>query len=135
MSIIKIVPLCAAIAITTGGVVLLGSPAHGKQRPVVVTAPALPDDDYPTRRVSYADLNLATMAGEKRLHRRVSGAVRVVCFESVPSGTVYEVDSCRRYAWRGAQPQIDRAVMRAREIASTGKSSIAATAITLTFPK
>ena len=37
---------------------------------------------------------------------------------------------CAGQAWNDAQPQIDRAIARARDIASNGQSSIAAAAIT-----
>jgi hypothetical protein len=42
---------------------------------------------------------------------------------------------CSGLAWDGARPQILRAVQRAREIAATGSSSIAAAAITITIPE
>ncbi len=42
--------------------------------------------------------------------------------------------SCDTSAWGGARPQIARAVQRAREIAATGSSTIAAAAITIAVP-
>jgi UrcA family protein len=85
--------------------------------------------------VSYADLNLASMKGQTTLNRRVDYAVDSVCAESTISVDYYDMHNCKNFAWSGAQPQIDRAIQRAREIASTGSSSIAAAAIVLTFPK
>ena len=132
MTNIKILPLCAAVAIATGGIVAFSPSAHARQGPVVVTAPQ-DEEALPTRRVNYADLNLASNSGAKRLHWRVNGAIRSVCSEGIPSGDFFTTSKCRDFAWDGAQPQFDRAVQRAREIAMTGKSSIAAAAIVLSF--
>jgi UrcA family protein len=124
--------LCVAFALTGAGVVALASPAHGRSRPVIVEAPST---NAISTRVSYADLNLASSQGEGILNRRVGSAVNMVCTETDPGAEMYAYQGCRRFAWNGARPQIARAVQRAREIASTGHSSIAAAAITLTFPK
>jgi UrcA family protein len=89
--------------------------------------------DVRTERVSYADLNLAASAGERKLVRRVSDAVKRVCLYR--DGTIglqsngYTI--CADGAWDGANPQIAQAVQRAKDIAMTGKSSIAAAAITI----
>ena len=124
--------LLASVAIT--GVVLVGiaPTASAKQQRAVVTAP---DPDAPTRRVSYADLNLASLQGEKVLIRRVGGAVTGVCQEATNGMGYAERGKCYSFAWRGARPQIEQVVQRAREIALTGRSSIAAAAITLSFPQ
>ena len=132
MTTIKLVPLCTAVAFTVAGIASLSPVAEARQRPVVITAPEL-DPELPTRRVTYADLNLASVSGERTLMRRVSGAVREVCYEAVPDGKSFDVTGCRKVAWDGANPQIDRALQRAREIAATGRSSIAAAAITLSI--
>jgi UrcA family protein len=132
----KIVSLCVATAITAGGFFVVSPPASARQ-PIVVTAPAV---DMVVRRVSFADLNLASMSGEKTLNRRVGGAVTSVCIEAVGPDT-RSLDStianmrCTRHAWNGARPQIASAVQRARQIAATGSSSIAATAIVISIPQ
>ena len=41
--------------------------------------PAAAAEPLPTRVVSYADLNLATEAGQRRLQRRIDHAARSVC--------------------------------------------------------
>lgn len=124
----KTLSLLAACAVTVGGLAI-AAPAVSQSRPVVVTAPA---DDTPTRRVSYRDLNLATMHGEKTLFKRVGYAVNGVCIESVGNaGLFYEEMSCRKEAWGGARPQIARALQRARDIAQFGHSSIPAVAISI----
>ena len=107
------------------------APAAQPDRPVVVYGE--PPENIRTERVSYADLNLATASGERMLLRRVGGAVKRVClFEDGLQGAVDPgYHRCANGAWLGARPQIAQAVTRAEEIALTGKSSIAATAITI----
>ena len=83
--------------------------------------------------VSYADLDLAKHSEAKTLEQRVAGAVKRVClFENSYSGLQDPgYYSCSGDAWDGAEPQIAKATARAREIALTGHSSIAATAISI----
>ncbi len=120
--------LCMSGAIAITAIELLAiSPASAKDPPLVVTAEPLP-----TRNVSFADLNLASAADARTLHRRVGEAVNEVCQISPgPSQQRFDDLDCSASAWAGARPQIDRAVLRAKEIAATGSSSIAATAITV----
>ena len=128
----KLLSLYAALIVTAGPAALIATPAFAQNRSVVVTAPR--DDLVPTRRVTYADLNLASLSGEKALNRRVGAAVLGVCKESVGLQPLPFVEqSCREWAWHGAKPQIARAVQRAREIASTGTSSIAAASIAISI--
>lgn len=127
----KILSLGAAVAITAGGFILLVAPASARP-PVVVTG----DADLVVRHVSYADLNLASATGEKILNRRVGGAVISVCNEATGGpGAGFGLGSmmarCKAAAWGGARPQIRLAVQRAREIAATGSSNIAAVAIVI----
>ena len=107
--------------------------AQNGQRSVTVYAP--PSDEFRTERVSYRDLNLASRAGEKMLTKRVGGAVRRVC--SNEGGNISSADNdylvCARGAWGDARPQMAKAITRAHEIALYGKSSIAATAITISI--
>ena len=125
----KLLSISAAFVVTVGPAALIVMPAYAQDRTVIVRAPP---DDIPTRRVTYADLNLASLAAEKTLNRRVGSAVLDVCKESVGVQPMPFVEqSCRDWAWHGARPQVARAVQRAHEIASTGTSSIAATAITI----
>ena len=132
----NVLSICAAIGITAGAVAALAPPASGKSRPIVVEGRT----DLVTRHVSYADLNLASTTGERTLNRRVSGAVNSVCLEAVggyDAGTTFKFSMlrCSSSAWNGARPQITRAVERAHQIAATGSSSIAATAIVITIPE
>src|SRR5215218_7262630 len=74
----KFVSACAAIAVTVGAFAIVAPPAHGKSRPVVVVA----NPDIVTRHIGYADLNLASSAGEVTLNRRVGGAISGLCQEA-----------------------------------------------------
>jgi len=138
MTYSKLLALGAAIAITGGGLILMAPPAFGKPAPVVVTAPAT--GDVVTRHIGYADLNLAAPAGERTLTQRVGRAIETLCDEAT-GGTNGSVDfkramsRCGNSAWDQARPQIGLAVQRARDIASTGTSSIAAVAIRIALPE
>ena len=101
-------------------------PASG--RPVVVVAD--PELVQPTRRVDYADLNLATQVGERTLIRRVRGAVSDVCAEELGSSPLfYHEHACHVLTWKDARPQVNRALARARSMAAAGSPGIAATVI------
>lgn len=91
-----------------------------------------PDEMTPTERVSYADLNLASAAGENTLIVRVRGAVRRVCEDQTDP---HPYVNCRSFAWKGAKPQIDRAVARAKELALNGTSAIPPVAILIATPQ
>jgi UrcA family protein len=112
--------------------VLFGSAGLALAQGTTVLAPRA--DDALTERVSYADLNLASAAGRKRLEFRVDHAVGKVC----PSGTdireALEGRSCAKAAWAGARPQMERAFARAIELASTGTTTIAPVAIAIIAP-
>jgi UrcA family protein len=128
----------AGLAVSVGGIGFQASPAFAKNS-VVVTAP-----DRATlvqRRISYADLNLASSTGERSLNRRVDGAVSSLCDEASGYDRTPLSPALR---WRGkcvstahdqARPQIASAVQRARDIALTGTSPIAAVAITIALPQ
>ena len=108
------------------------SVALAQSKPVVVYGEP---SQVRSERVSYRDLNLATDAGEQTLKLRIGGAVRRVCSDGLPGYSPITPDyrHCATGAWKDARPQIARAIARAHEIALYGKSSIAATAITITI--
>lgn len=139
MTYARIISMCAALGLTAGTFALIALPAFAKAAPVVVvTAPATPD--LVRRHISYADLNLASLAGERKLNRRVGNAVGELCLEATggADGTFtmdIEIRKCTGSAWEQAGPQMNRAVQRAHEIASTGTSSFAATTITISIPE
>ena len=142
MTYSKILSLGGATAITLGALFLVAQPASGKSPPIVVTAPnevvTAPNDNVVVRHISYADLNLASASGESTLNRRVSGAVGDLCLEATGGNDgsfIFKSNmmKCDDRAWGEARPQVARAVQRAHDIASTGTSSIAAAAITISL--
>ena len=138
MNYARAITLCAAIAITSGGIFLAAAPAFGRSGPILVTG--APPEEIVVRHVSYADLNLAVEAGQKTLNRRVGSAVNSLCDEALggndgSTAFRYSMVRCTHGAWNDARPQIARAVMRAQELALTGQTSIAATALVISLPK
>ena len=126
----KAFSLCALIAVAAA------TPAFSRSAPVFVTASA----DTVVRHVNYADLNLASFDGQRTLDHRVGTAVTDLCGEAIggnDGGTKYKLSMmhCSAEAWNSAQPQIDRAVQRARDIAATGFSSIVAAALRISIPR
>ena len=122
----------AVLSGVTASLLFAASAAAAQNQPVVVYAQP---SNVRIERVSYADLDLAKGSGEQKLVRRVAGAVKRVClFENSRSGLQdHGYYHCAGDAWDGAEPQIAQAVQRAKEIAMTGRSSIAATAITISL--
>jgi UrcA family protein len=118
-----------AAAIALGAAVY---PVHaGAPGGVVVVAPA----DVVVH-INYADLNLASAPGERKLNSRISKAVADLCLETVGAfdGSLTQKLSsraCERSAWNEARPQVARAVQRAEDLASVGVSAIPLTAITI----
>lgn len=132
----KLVSAFAAVAITAGAFTLVSSPAFAKDRPVLVLA----DSDVMTRRISYADLNLASASGERTLKHRVSRGINGLCFDATGGQdgqftTNLARMKCSKTAWGQARPQMANAAQRARDIALTGTSTIAAVAITIDLSK
>jgi UrcA family protein len=123
---------CGAILVATAAIGVTASPVHARSsRAVVVIAHP---DDIVTRRISYADLNLASSPGERTLNRRIGYAVTNLCDEAIGRSVIeFNYKNCTSGAWRDARPQVVLAVQRAQEIAATGTSLIAATAITIGF--
>lgn len=115
------------------GSLLAASPVLGAS-PIVVAGTV--DPDLIVRRVSFADLDLVSSAGEVRLNRRVGQAVNGLCDTATGRTdgslrTLLPNSACRQSAWDNARPQIATAVQRAREIAATGSSRLAARAISV----
>ena len=106
----------------------------GNPRALVVT---IQPQNVAERRINYADLNLASVPGERSLDRRISYAVTSLCNEAVSNSTNTSFDyrDCESEAWRGARPQVSLAVQRAHDIAATGSSTIGAAVITIALPK
>ena len=112
----KFVSAFAAVAITAGAFALVSSPAFAKDRPVLV------------------------VADQQTLKHRVSRGINSLCSESTGGQDGFYVTSfarmkCGRIAWSQARPQMANAAQRARDIALTGTSTIAAVAITIDLSK
>jgi UrcA family protein len=109
-----------------------GTPAFARDETVVVRG--VPAEDQIRRTVSYRDLDLATSDGAHILYSRVGIAVQDLCSEAVGFDATARVEmKCQHDSWKGARPQITQAVERAKQLAATGKSSIAAVAITISI--
>ena len=125
--------MTAAVLSGVTASLLVASPASAAQeRQVVVYGEP---ENVRTERVTYADLDLANRRDQRKLNLRITGAVKRVClFENRSGLQDFGYYNCADGAWDGARPQIAQAVQRATEIAMTGQSSIAATAIAIRVP-
>jgi UrcA family protein len=126
------------MAVTSGGLFLVASPAFGRSGPILVTA--VPPEELVVRHVSYADLNLAADAGQRTLNRRVDVAVNDLCTEANGGNNgspsfKFSMQRCSIGAWDSALPQIERAVQRSKELALTGHTSISAAALVISLPR
>lgn len=132
----KLISISAAIVLASGVFMLVAPPAYGKERPVVVVA----NPDILTRHINFADLNLASLSGERTLNSRVVGAISGLCSEATGGEdgsfmTTLAKRKCSNSAWSQARPQIAQATQRARNIAFNGTAPIAAAAITIDLAK
>lgn len=133
----KAIAICGAALVTA---VALGTAAlavDARSAPAgLISRPS--GRDLGTRRITYADLDLASVPGERKLNRRVGGAIRSLCSEAARfDGTVEAnnlMSQCHGVVWQQARPQIDRAVQRARGVASTRAPLMASAAIVLAVP-
>ncbi len=66
------------------------------------------DSDAPSVKVRYGDLNLATEAGVQTLYRRIKGAARMVCDQSIPSGDAQSVS----HFWKCYDTALGNAINR-----------------------
>ncbi len=118
----------STIVFAACAVALVPTVAGARNNPVVVTAPR---SDLPQRRVSYADLNLAALDGQRVLHTRLDSAIDGVCTDGgFPSNELGFVE-CRLHAWSGTRSQVGNAIQRATEIATTGHSALPIVAIAI----
>ena len=120
----------AVLSGVTASLLIATAAFAAQNKPVVVYAE--PQEGFRTERISYADLDLNQRGHQRKLNVRVAGAVKRVCLYENRSGLQdLGYYHCADDRWGNARPQIAQAVARAREIALTGKSSIVATAITI----
>ena len=80
-----------------------------EDKPVVVTAAV-----DPSVRVSYADLDLASKSGQKRLARRIAAAADDLCIVNgtQPLDSLMAGWACRDGAVEAAKPQVAAAIAR-----------------------
>ena len=126
--------MCASGSLTAGMVfaLTLGLSPPASARDVTVIAG--PPEGALSEHVRYADLDLSSPVGVELLGIRVGGAVSRVCSPLDQRSTFSEHGACKSFAWNGARPQMDRAIVRARELASTGMTAIAPVAIVIAVP-
>ena len=130
----KALVVCGATLVASAAIGVTAAPVHARSPGSVVIVAHT--DNFVVRRVTYADLNIASEPGARLLTHRVGWAVVDVCNDATGAPAMsFELRNCKTRAWEGARPQMGLAVERAREIASTGTSSIAAAAITITIPQ
>jgi len=126
---------CASGSLTAGMVLALtlglNTPASARD----VTVIAGPPEGALSEHVRYADLDLASPVGVELLGMRVGGAVSRVCSPLDQRSTFSEHGACKSFARNGARPQMERAIARARELASTGTTAIAPVAILIAAPQ
>jgi UrcA family protein len=92
--------ICAAAFVLCGALTISMLPAAARAA----------DDDMPTKKVSYADLNIQTPEGAKVLYKRIVHAAYVVC----PSyGDLLEQMHCVNAAIAGAIKQVDSPALSA----------------------
>jgi UrcA family protein len=126
----KLIRTFALSAVIVTG--LAASPVGARPNPVTVTGSV---SDVVRHMVDYRDLNLASADGERAFVQRVKFAVNDVCLEAIGGrvGYLKPTLACQAATWRGAQPQVERAVQRARDIAANGWSAIAPVAIAISI--
>jgi len=114
MDTIKLLLGAAAVATTSGAMLLAAGPAHARD----VTVVASIENDVPVARVTFADLDLAGAAGQKTMRSRVGSAVRTVCAPAYDGTETTRYTACVNGAWDEARPQMAAAVARAGRLAA-----------------
>ncbi len=120
--------LSALAAILTGMAAFAPlQPAAAQDRQVFVYAEP---ESTRTEYVQFADIDLATNAGARKLQSRVGGAVKRVClFEPEIRLQPSDYQACASDSHAKAQPQVERAIARAQALALSGQPATLGTAI------
>jgi len=116
----------AAALVATALALAAAAPAWSQPPVEVIGKPS-----SQVRHVPYGDLSLATKDGQRILYRRVGYAVRDVCPITAEDGAWYDSEGCRKFAWRGARPQMKLAFDRA----ISGSSLAMTSSITISTAK
>jgi UrcA family protein len=120
-------PSAVAVILTGMAAIAPLQPASAQDRPVFVYGEP---ENIRVEHVKFADIDLATKAGTRKLRSRVGRAVQRVCVyepEIRPQPSDYQ--ACATDSWGKAQPQIDRAVARAQALALNGQPATISTTI------
>jgi len=110
----------AAILAGVGASFVFLSPPASAQYPAIIVQ-TVPPLNMRIERVGYADLNLATRAGQEALTLRVTHAVERVCLYDAHrsyKGTDPRYDQCSAGSWSRARPQMIGAIYRATRYAA-----------------
>lgn len=115
----------AAAALLSALIVV--QPAAAQERTVFVQGES---EATRVERVKFADLDLASRAGAKRLESRVGGAVKRVClFDPETRLQPSDYSECAGKSWDNAKPQIAQAIARAQALALSGRPATSAMTI------
>jgi UrcA family protein len=117
----------AVVAILTGMAALAPfQPAAAQDRPVFVYGE---QESTRTEHVRFADIDLATSSGARKLQARVGGAIKRVClFEPEIRLQPSDYQACATDSLAKAEPQVARAIARAQALALNGQpAAISAT--------
>ena len=113
-------PIWTTLPLAAGlGLAFLASPASAQDDEIVVSGKAdvPPGTSAVTKVVSIADLDLSTERGAEEMEKRVTAAIKQICW-SHPKPARWQVkdsEECDAFAWSGARPQMDAALARAGE--------------------
>lgn len=119
MSEARRIAIFGSAAIVATGLALAAATPALSQPPVDVIA----KPSSQVRHVPYGDLSLASREGQRTLFHRVGVAVNEVCPITADDGAWYDNEGCRKFAWRGARPQIRRALDQAMSGSSLAMTS------------
>jgi len=108
--------LTVIAALLSGMTLCYAAPASAQEPPVIVYGEAT---GATTERVAFADLDLGSASGQRRLHNRVSGAIERVCDLDLGRDGLQDRGyyACADAALGSAAPQIAEAI-------ATGKTSL-----------
>lgn len=117
--------LLAALATTS---IAVSATASAQENPVLIQGGT---NSARTERVGFTSLDLSQQHDRDRLGRKVGAAVERVCLRDIGRDGLQDRGyyTCADRAWSSAAPQIADAIQRSRDIAMTGSSTIAVSAI------
>lgn len=111
----------------------IAAPAVAQNEPVVVYAEPQAGK---TELVRFADLDLRSTAGTKRLAARVGGAIERVCEIDLGRDGLQDRGyyACADQAWSDVQPRIGQAILAAQSLAEAPSAAVTAIAVRAIAP-